>query len=186
MLNFVKTNKTQISAWRTTFQFALSPPPRVAAPDAMTALSYHKRRRGVTEDFFWLFWAAFHFILLLMEQNQTSCYVTWHQICVLYKEMKELWKLSHNSPHQSYLLRIHTWQHTFSSLSNHIHLRHNADQRWLHQHLTTFFSLLFACTECFVTRLILKFQANIFRTWFQAGTSSWTQLHILQHLETQG
>lgn len=39
-----------------------------------------------------------------------------------YKEMKELLKLSHSSPHQSYLIRIHTWQYIFFSVSNCIYL----------------------------------------------------------------
>lgn len=42
----------------------------------------------MTQDFFRFFWATFHFVLLLMEQSQASCYITWHQISVLYKEMK--------------------------------------------------------------------------------------------------
>lgn len=57
----------------------------------------------MTQDFFRLFGAIFHFILLLMEQNQTSCYVTWHKISVLYKDREETVKPSQTSPWQNSL-----------------------------------------------------------------------------------
>lgn len=36
-----------------------------------------------------------------MEQNQTSCYVTWHQISVLYQDMEDSVKPSHTSTWQN-------------------------------------------------------------------------------------
>jgi len=114
--------KQKSLAQRTAFQFDRAPPPRVTTPEAATTLSYHKRWWRMTQDFFRLFWATFHFILLLMEQSQTSCYVTWHQISVLYKEMKKRLKPPHTSTWQNYLVRKCTRNCISSVYINAFHL----------------------------------------------------------------
>lgn len=66
-------------------------------PEAAPTPSYHERWWRMAQDFFRLFGAIFHFILFLMEQNQTSCYVTWHQISVLHKDTEDSVEPSHTS-----------------------------------------------------------------------------------------
>lgn len=104
VFNFIKRiNKTKQkpSPKTSAFQFDPAPFPRTITPEAAPTLSYHERWWRMTQDFFRLFGAIFHFILFLMKENQTSCYVTWHQISVLYKDMEGSVKPSHASTQNS-------------------------------------------------------------------------------------
>lgn len=52
-------------------------------------MTYYRRGRAV-RDYDIRISASLHLILLLVQQSQTGCYVTWNQICVLQHDREDL------------------------------------------------------------------------------------------------